>query len=189
MSAFLSAERRSEPSTMHKPTARTPADPALAALQAKADASATVAQLAALQRVDDDEDLDVGQPMSKDRAAPVQRQGAPAGNGGLPTGLRSGIESMSGQNLGDVRVHRNSSAPANVGAHAFAQGRDIHLAPGQDRHLPHEAWHVVQQAQGRVKPTMDAAGVPINDDPGLEAEADRMGAQAMQRAERDGQGG
>jgi hypothetical protein len=25
--------------------------------------------------------------------------------------------------------------------------------PGQEQHLPHEAWHVVQQKQGRVKPT------------------------------------
>ena len=27
---------------------------------------------------------------------------------------------------------------------AYAQGSDIHLAPGQEQHLPHEAWHVVQ---------------------------------------------
>jgi len=53
-----------------------------------------------------------------------------------------------------VQVHRNSSKPAQLNAHAFAQGSDIHLAPGQEQHLPHEAWHVVQQAQGRVKPTM-----------------------------------
>ena len=36
---------------------------------------------------------------------------------------------------------------------AFTQGSEIHVAPGQKRHLPHEAWHVVQQAQGRVQPT------------------------------------
>ena len=50
---------------------------------------------------------------------------------------------------------------------------------GQERHLPHEAWHVVQQAQGRVKPTMQLQdGVPVNDDQGLEHEADAMGARA-----------
>jgi hypothetical protein len=46
--------------------------------------------------------------------------------------------------------------------------------------LPHEAWHVVQQAQGRVKPTMQMKdGVPVNDDKGLEHEADVMGAKAL----------
>ncbi|SNX71086.1 uncharacterized protein DUF4157 [Cereibacter ovatus] len=101
--------------------------------------------------------------------------------GGLPAGLRSGIESLSGQSMEGVRVHRNSAQPARVGAHAFAQGHDIHLAPGQDHHLPHEAWHVVQQAAGRVAPTTEVAGVPVNDSPALEQEADRMGAKAARR--------
>ena len=61
---------------------------------------------------------------------------------------------------------------------AHAQAADIYLAPGQERHLPHEAWHVVQQAQGRVKPTLKtAAGVALNDEPALEREADLMGAR------------
>jgi hypothetical protein len=34
--------------------------------------------------------------------------------------------------------------------------------------------------QGRVEPTMQAQGVSINDDEGLEREADVMGARAMQ---------
>jgi hypothetical protein len=55
------------------------------------------------------------------------------------------------------------------------------VAPGQERHLPHEAWHVVQQKQGRVKPTMQLKdGTPVNDDGGLEHEADMMGAKAVQ---------
>jgi hypothetical protein len=37
---------------------------------------------------------------------------------------------------------------------------------------------VVQQKQGRVKPTLQLKGVAINDDSGLEREAHRMGAQA-----------
>ncbi len=45
--------------------------------------------------------------------------------------------------------------------------------------MPHEAWHVVQQMQGRVQPTMQAKGVGINDDVSLETEADVMGAKAM----------
>jgi hypothetical protein len=77
-------------------------------------------------------------------------------------------------------VHYNSSQPAQLNALAYAQGSDIHLAPGQERHLPHEAWHVVQQAQGRVQPTMQIKeGAPVNDDPGLEHEADVMGAKAV----------
>jgi hypothetical protein len=78
-----------------------------------------------------------------------------------------------------VRVHYNSSQPAQLNALAYAQGSDIHLAQGQDRHLPHEAWHVVQQAQGRVRPTIQmAGGLAVNDDAGLEREADVMGAKA-----------
>lgn len=86
-----------------------------------------------------------------------------------------------------VRVHRNSSRPAQLNAHAFAQGANIHLAPGQDRHLPHEAWHVVQQAQGRVRQTMQMkSGVAVNDDIGLEREADVMGARAGHQSVIDG---
>lgn len=114
------------------------------------------------------------------------RQGTSASDsndnsGGLPAALRGAMEQESGMSLEDVRVHHNSSAPARVGAHAYAQGRDIHLAPGQERHLPHEAWHVVQQAQGRVQPTMQAAGFAINDNPDLEREADEMGQHVMQQ--------
>jgi hypothetical protein len=94
-----------------------------------------------------------------------------------------GIESMSGYSLADVRVHYNSSRPAQLRAHAYAQGTDIHVAPGQEKHVPHEAWHLVQQAQGRVQPTLQTEnGVAINDDAALEAEADRMGAQALQHS-------
>lgn len=111
-----------------------------------------------------------------DAGAAPQDGGRP---GGLPPALRSGIEGLSGLDLGDVQVHRDSPRPAEVGALAYAQGADIHLGPGQERHLPHEAWHVVQQRQGRVQPTLQLAGVAINDDAGLEAEADAMGARAL----------
>jgi hypothetical protein len=83
--------------------------------------------------------------------------------------------------LDDVNVHRNSDKPAQLQAHAYAQGTDIHLGPGQEKHLPHEAWHVVQQKQGRVQPTMQMKGmVNVNDDAGLEKEADVMGEKAFQ---------
>jgi hypothetical protein len=98
---------------------------------------------------------------------------------GLPDNLKTGIESLSGVSLDNVKVHYNSAQPSQLNALAYAQGSDIHLAPGQERHLPHEAWHVVQQAQGRVLPTMQMKdGVPVNDDQGLEREADVMGREA-----------
>ncbi|MFB2772412.1 DUF4157 domain-containing protein [Pelatocladus sp. BLCC-F211] len=97
---------------------------------------------------------------------------------GLPDNLKAGVENLSGYSLDDVRVHYNSPKPAQVQALAYTQGTDIHVAPGQDEHLPHEAWHVVQQMQGRVKPTMQMKEVQINDDEGLETEADVMGAKA-----------
>lgn len=99
---------------------------------------------------------------------------------GLPDHLKNGVEALSGISLDHVKVHYNSSQPMQLNALAYAQGRDIHVAPGQERHLPHEAWHVVQQAQGRVRPTMQMKdGVPVNDDTGLEREADVMGARAL----------
>lgn len=136
----------------------------------------------AVQRVEeDDEPL-----QAKSVTETAQREAADAAetpkpnNTGLPDQLKSGIESLSGMSMDHVKVHYNSAQPAQLNAHAYAQGSEIHVAPGQERHLPHEAWHVVQQVQGRVKPTMQMkAGVPVNDDAGLEAEADVMGAKAL----------
>lgn len=98
---------------------------------------------------------------------------------GLPDNLKAGIEDMSGLSMDDVRVHYNSSQPAAVQAHAYTQGADIHVAPGQEQHLPHEAWHVVQQMQGRVEPTTEVGGLPVNDNFDLEHEADLMGSRAV----------
>ena len=81
----------------------------------------------------------------------IQRQ---ENNTGLPDNLKSGMENLSGLSMDDVKVHRNSDKPAKLQAHAYAQGTDIYLGPGQEKHLPHELGHVVQQKQGRVKPTI-----------------------------------
>ncbi|GDX47121.1 hypothetical protein LBMAG24_24490 [Bacteroidota bacterium] len=99
----------------------------------------------------------------------------------LPDNVKLGVESLSCISVDDVKVHYNSAKPAQLNAHAYAQGTDINIASGQEKHLPHEAWHVVQQKQGRVRPTtMMKPKVPINDDQGLEKEADVMGARALQ---------
>lgn len=101
---------------------------------------------------------------------------------GLPGHLKTRIERLSGYSMDDVRVHYNSNKPARFGALAYTQGAAIHVAPGEEQHLPHEAWHVVQQMQGRVKPTIHAKeGVSINDDANLEHEAEVMGEKALQK--------
>ncbi|MFM2485433.1 eCIS core domain-containing protein [Celerinatantimonas yamalensis] len=99
---------------------------------------------------------------------------------GLPHSLKTGMEQLSGMNLDHVRVNYHSAKPAAVQAHAYAQGNHIHLASGQEKHLPHELGHVVQQMQGRVQPTTSVAGMAVNDNPALEHEADKLGAKAMQ---------
>ena len=102
-------------------------------------------------------------------------------NTGLPDNLKARIENLSGHAMDDMKVHYNSDKPAQLNAHAYAQGTDIHLATGQEKHLPHEAWHVVQQKQGRVQPTRQLKEkVNINEEEVLEKEADVMGEKALQ---------
>ncbi|MGQ3013136.1 MAG: eCIS core domain-containing protein [Flavobacteriales bacterium] len=114
-----------------------------------------------------------------EKKKPPMQAKAAENHSGLPDGLKAGIENLSGLSMDDVKVHRNSSKPAQLQAHAYAQGSDIHLAPGQDKHLPHEAWHVVQQKQGRVQATAQLkSNVPVNTDLSLEKEADQMGSKA-----------
>ena len=122
-----------------------------------------------IQRMEDDEDT-----MQGKFEAPIQKKNLT----GMPDNLKAGIEDLSGFSMDDVRVHYGSSKPAAVQAHAYTQGTDIHIAPGQERHLPHEAWHVAQQMAGRVEPTTEIGGMPVNDNAALEHEADVMGARA-----------
>lgn len=125
------------------------------------------------------------EPLQGKMIKPIQRQEIPEeeepiqtkteNNTGMPDNLKNGVENLSGIDMSDVRVHYNSDKPAEVGALAYTQDTNIHIAPGQEKHLPHEAWHVVQQAQGRVKPTMQINKIGVNDDEGLEREADIIG--------------
>ncbi len=96
---------------------------------------------------------------------------------GLPDDLKAGIENLSGFSLNDVQVHFNSSQPAQLQALAYAQGSEIHVGPHQEEHLAHEAWHVVQQKQGRVRPTIQARGTAVNDDAALEQEANEIASK------------
>ncbi len=146
----------------------------LKALQEIANSSPQSKQITQLQSIADREEVQQQSFQKKENTT------------GLPDNLKTGIEHLSGLSLNDVKVYRNSDKPAQLQAHAYAQGTEIHLGPGQEKHLPHEAWHVVQQKQGRVKPTMQMKGkVNINDDDGLEREADIMGNRALQLAHFD----
>ncbi|MEL6678914.1 MAG: DUF4157 domain-containing protein, partial [Pseudomonadota bacterium] len=121
---------------------RKPAGTARHPLARAAEVSAPIQRLDALQRLADGnapvQRMDEEEPMQgrfepaqrmdeeeplQGRFDPVQRQES---DGGLPAGLRSGVESLSGFDMSDVRVHRNSPEPARIGAQAYAQGRDIH---------------------------------------------------------------
>jgi hypothetical protein len=68
-----------------------------------------------------------------------------------------------------------------LGALAYTKGTEIHIGPGQEKHLPHEMWHAVQQKQGRVKPTRNMKGHQVNDNPELEKEADVIRRQGNQK--------
>ena len=108
-----------------------------------------------------------------------QREEQKENRTGLPDILKAGIENLSGMSLDDVKVHYSSPKPAELSALAYTLDNNIHIGPGQERHLAHEAWHVVQQKQGRVLPTIQMKqGVPVNDDKRLEHEADSMGLKA-----------
>lgn len=147
---------------------------ALAALQEGVNASPQVQQLQAYQA------------MASSCYPPQPPLQKKENQTGLPDTLKSGIENLSGYSMDDVKVHYNSNKPAQLNAHAYAQGSNIHVASGQEKHLPHEAWHVVQQKQGRVQPTFQMKGkVSINDDQALEREADAMGAKALQCVSKD----
>lgn len=87
-----------------------------------------------------------------------------------------------GADFSSVNIHEGSKA-SDVGALAYTQGNDIHFAQGKfDTNstsgkalLGHELAHVVQQREGRVQPTTSINGLPVNDSPSLENEADAIG--------------
>lgn len=91
----------------------------------------------------------------------------------IPEPLKGTLETKGNVNLSDVEVAYNSSKPGEYGAEAFSIGNKIHLAPGKEGHLEHEARHVVQKKQGKVKADGQLKdGTKVNTDPALEKEAD-----------------
>lgn len=107
-------------------------------------------------------------------------------NTGLPGNVLQQMESSFGTGFRDVRITTNSPKAVQLKAQAFTQGNQVHFAPGHyepqstagQELIGHEFAHVVQQKQGRVKPTIQAKSFRINDSESLELEADRAGALA-----------
>lgn len=109
-----------------------------------------------------------------------ERAKTASGPTGIPGAIQAKFEAASGLSFEDVRVHYNSSRPAQLGAYAYTQGNQVYIGPGQERHLEHELGHVIQQKQGIVKADGYINGVPVNRDPGLERAADQGANQPVQ---------
>ncbi|MCU0288587.1 MAG: DUF4157 domain-containing protein [Acidobacteria bacterium] len=113
----------------------------------------------------------------------------PANPYGIPEPIKTHMENAFQTDFSDVTVTPNSSRAPHLGALAYTQGNEIHFAPGRynphtgtgQRLLGHELAHVVQQSEGRVRPTGTISGKPLNDSPQLEHEADAYGNQAASR--------
>jgi len=122
---------------------------------------------------------------------PVQESPEPgpgsAGASGIPESVQTRMEGVLNTGLSGVNVHPNSGKATEVGALAYTQGTDIHVAPGHynpgtsegKKLLGHELTHVAQQMEGRVQPTGEVGGLPLNDSPALEKEADSLGSKAV----------
>ncbi|GAB4411175.1 MAG: hypothetical protein OHK0039_16110 [Bacteroidia bacterium] len=136
-----------------------------------------------LQRegMEEDELMMKADPLQRETSAPA----ADTGSGAIAAPVREHMESAFGADFSDVKIHADSPKAPEVGALAYTQGSDIHFAPGQldtasskgRELLGHELTHVVQQREGRVQPTGEVQGLPLNDDAGLEREADEMGSK------------
>jgi len=105
---------------------------------------------------------------------------------GMPAPVRAKMENVFKADFSNVRVHPASARAVELGALAFAQGNEIHVAPGHwapetpkgQELLGHELGHVMQQWTGKAKTTELHMGVGLNDEPALEREADVMGMRA-----------
>ncbi len=104
----------------------------------------------------------------------------------MPEGVQAKMQGSFGTDFSNVNIHQNDNSATEMGALAYTQGNDVHFASGQynpntqagQELLGHELTHVVQQREGRVKPTKQGKGLSVNDNPSLEHEADVMGARA-----------
>lgn len=103
----------------------------------------------------------------------------------LPTPVQHKMERALGADFSSVRIHEGPLA-RTIGAQAFTRGTDVHFAPGQyqphttagQQVLGHELAHVVQQSQGRARPSTRVGGMAVDASPQLEHEAEQAGQRA-----------
>lgn len=103
----------------------------------------------------------------------------------IPKDVQAKMEKAFNTDFSQVKIQQGNQA-SSIGALAYTQGNNIYFAQGQyqpntqagQKLLGHELTHVVQQRQGRVKPTVQAKGLLLNNDAKLEKEADELGEKA-----------
>ncbi len=98
---------------------------------------------------------------------------------GIPDSMKSRFEASSGFSFDDVRIHYNSPKPGDMGALAYTRGSQVYIAPGEEKHLPHELGHVVQQKRGIVPATVHVNGLGVNDSLFMERQADKISSIAL----------
>lgn len=132
------------------------------------------------------------QPFGESHAFEVPKSLNLSGRGGgrrLPDAVRQKMESFFGADFSDVRIHVGHEA-SSIGAIAFTHGSNIFFSHGQynpaspqgQQLLGHELTHVLQQRAGRVRNPL-GSGVAVVQDPGMEAEAERMGMRVVMAPE------
>lgn len=118
-----------------------------------------------------------------------EADGATSESNMLPDEIRGNMEATFGQDFSGVSIHQNSSLARDLDALAFTQGENISFAPGRydpsskqgQELIGHELTHVVQQRSGSVRADVQERSMAINEDEGLEKEADDMGKKAAQQ--------
>ena len=122
--------------------------------------------------------------IQKEVSKPAVQNGA---HTSLPESLQAKMEDSFGTDFGNVNIHKNDRSAAQIGALAYTKGNNVHFAPEQynpgsqkgQELIGHELTHVVQQREGKVTATLHGKGMLINDNPGLEKEADIKGKRAV----------
>lgn len=114
-------------------------------------------------------------------SSPVQKKEAEGGGD-----IMSQMGQAMGADFSGVKVNANSNKATEMGALAYTQGEELHFAPGQynpgsqagKELIGHELSHVKQQREGRVQANTSINGQPVNNNAGLEKEADDLGKKA-----------
>lgn len=119
--------------------------------------------------------------------APAKNKGKEKNETGLPDAFKNKMENAFDSDFSNVKTHFNSKKADELNAQAFTQGNNVHFGKGffdptsskGQKLIAHELSHVVQQRKGKVKPTKNVNGTPLNDQSSLETEADIQAERAV----------